>query len=53
MANETFPVPDAPKTLETYGNVINGKIKFDAVSMKFIIKLNFTDLIFMIYIYSF
>ena len=50
MANETFPVPDAPKTLETYGNVINGKIKFDAVSMKFIIKLNFTDLIFMIYI---
>ena len=46
VAKSTFPVPSGNKILETYGNVIRGKIKPDRVKIAFIIKLNFTDLIF-------
>ena len=49
-ANETFPVPTSSRTLDTYGNVIRGKMKVDIVRMAFIMKLSFNDVFFNIYL---
>ena len=48
VAKLTVPIPSACKTLETYGNVINGKIKFEMVRIKFIMKFILTELTFCI-----
>ena len=48
LAVATFPFPVAISTLDTYGNVISGKTMDDAAIMKFMIKLNFTECIFIL-----
>ena len=49
VAKETLPVPIGNKILETYGNVINGKINCDMVKIAFIMKLSLNDLCLFIF----
>jgi hypothetical protein len=44
VANETFPVPSGSNILDTYGNVIRGKINEEIVRSEFTIKLNLIEL---------
>ena len=44
-ANDTFPLPVGPKTLEMYGKVIMGKIKDDIFKIELIKKLYLTECI--------
>ena len=46
VANWTLPVPSASRILETYGNVISGKMNDDMVSIAFMMKLSFSDFCF-------
>lgn len=46
VAIDTFPVPAGNKTLDTYGKVINGKMKEDIVKIVFMIKLSLIDFFF-------
>ena len=43
VANETLPVPVGPKTLDTYGKVIKGKMNDDMVKIAFIMKFFLRD----------
>ena len=46
VAKATLPVPTGSRILDTYGNVIKGKIKDDIDSNAFITIFNFTDFVF-------
>ena len=48
VANDTLPVPTGSNTLDTYGNVIRGKMNDDIVRIVFIIKFHFNDFFFSI-----
>ena len=50
VANETLPVPEGSKTLETYGKVISGNINEDIVNNAFITKFFFIDFCFSVLI---
>lgn len=43
VAKETFPVPSGSRILDTYGNVIKGKMNDDIVRIEFIRKFSFKD----------
>ena len=49
VAKLTLPVPSGRRILETYGNVIRGKINEDILSRAFITKFNFIDFFLFIY----